>query len=278
MREIGIVNWYGGFNVHKGKYNDYGYIFRKNGEEIYVNRNHLRCKGELLKPRTLVTFELGLNFKNNKKQALKVKILKTEKDKELIENCINEEKTIEESNLPKDINFNKELFKILNEKEKVEFMYKLDEVKFYEYWEVTDRKTKILFISKCAKENIQFDSLEKINEKDKIIRYCLIILWAKFNQDKKEVAFKKAQELMERYLKELKEKEELTPLLKKCFHDKERYCDYIKMNIKADCSLDYFEWSLLELLSSSNIVLTVDGRDETDKYMLSLGRYVNNLK
>jgi hypothetical protein len=246
MKEVGIIKWFGGYSPNNGKLNDYGYIIRKNKADLYFNRSHIRCKVKELVKGTAVSFETGMNFKNNMEQAFKVKPLKNE-DKEFV--------------------FNEEVFLYLSSEEKMKFISDYEEKYIANLWRYMDLKLKIILLFKISSENMDTSILEKLIEENKFIRAMIIITWIKNNADKKSIIYEKAKVLLSIYRKEVLDDEEKLKELKFAFPQNREY--------KVDTSKDFTEWTTLELLQNSNITNIVDDIESGDKELINLVRGIN---
>ena len=223
MREVGTIKWFGGFNPKTHRLNDYGYIIRKNKPDLYFNRSHLRCKIKVLAPEVAVSFEIGINFKNNMEQAFKVKLLKNEELEFIIK---------------------KGAFSSLNSQEKLKFLNEFNDENIMVIWEHIEFKLKILLLFRIAAENISAEVLEKVIEKDKFVRAIILIVWIKNNMDKKSMAYEKASVLLSFYLKEILDGEEKIEKLRFIFPQSKDY--------KVDIEKDWSEWTVFDFLQKCN--------------------------
>lgn len=304
MREVGIIKWFGGFNPRIHKLNDFGYILRDNQPDLYVNRNHLHCKAKLLIPGTVVSFEIGVNYKNNMEQALKVKLLKNEKEKNLVKTCVfssrreyymplivNFFKEADDSDIevlfPKILNLDKEekrrildsmdmefkerdnVFKFLDIEEKINILFCLEENKLFKKWGNLDLKVKIFFIYRLCSENKVMGLIERLKEKDLFIRAMLIIAWVKCNKDKKYAAYKKACELIYKYSADTgyedSNYEDLKIILPKKSDD-----------FKVDISKSWKNWSILEFIQYCNGTNILEDIDRGNRAVIILVSTINN--
>ncbi|MFT8315923.1 MAG: hypothetical protein ABF633_17000 [Clostridium sp.] len=304
MREVGIIKWFGGFNPRIHKLNDFGYILRDNQPDLYVNRNHLHCKAKLLTPGTVVSFEIGVNYKNNMEQALKVKLLKNEKEKILVKTCVfssrkeyymplivNFFKAADDSDIevlfPKILNLDKEekrrildsmdmefkerdnVFKFLDIEEKINILFCLEENKLLKKWGSLDLKVKIFFIYRLCSENKAIGLIERLKEKDLFIRAMLIIAWVKCNKDKKYAAYKKACELIYKYSADTgyedSNYENLKIILPKKSDD-----------FKVDISKSWQNWSILEFIQYCNGTSILEDIDKGNRAVIILVSTINN--
>lgn len=55
---IGLVKWFGGYNHHKDKENDFGFIQAMDGEDIFIHKNEIKT-GDSLNEDELVIYEAG---------------------------------------------------------------------------------------------------------------------------------------------------------------------------------------------------------------------------
>ena len=185
-RNIGIIKWFGGYNPRIKKFNDFGFIMRDGQEDIYFNKNHIHCNvGELTKGR-VVSFEEGLNYKNRRPQAIKVNLLRDEDNIELLKQCV---ESIMFDNI--------ELY------DKLEMLWKLNWDFIEKNWNNFSVTLKIVYLYRLCRENKDFPIIENINEKNKIIRAMLLLLWSKFNGGEASMVFKKAAKLIEEYRDEI---------------------------------------------------------------------------
>ncbi|WP_053242884.1 hypothetical protein [Clostridium sp. DMHC 10] len=159
---------------------------RDGQEDIYFNKNHIHCNvGELTKGR-VVSFEEGLNYKNRRPQAIKVNLLRDEDNIELLKQCV---ESIMFDNI--------ELY------DKLEMLWKLNWDFIEKNWNNFSVTLKIVYLYRLCRENKDFPIIENINEKNKIIRAMLLLLWSKFNGGEASMVFKKAAKLIEEYRDEI---------------------------------------------------------------------------
>lgn len=241
MREVGTVKWFGGFNPKTHRLNDYGYIIRKNRSDLYFNRSHLRCKVKALAVGIAVSFELGVNFKNNMEQAFKVKLLKNE-DLEYI--------------------IKEEAFSSLNSEEKLKFLNDFNEDNIIELWQYMQFKLKILLLFRISSENININILEKILEKDKFVRAIILIVWVKKNMDKKNMAYEKASVLLSLYHKELVDGHEESKKLGFLFPK-------VK-NFKVDITKRWSEWTVFDFIQNCNETNIAEDMNNGNKQLIKI--------
>lgn len=185
-RDIGIIKWFGGYNPVIKKFNDFGFIMRNGKEDIYFNRNHIHCNvGELAKGRA-VSFEEGLNYKNKREQAIKVNLLRYEDDIELLKKCVKSE-----------------MFSSIELYDRLEILWRFEWDFIQENWDSFDVILKITYLYRLCRENKEFPIIEKISEKNRLIRAMLLLLWSKFNDGEKAIVLKKATRLIEEYKDEI---------------------------------------------------------------------------
>ncbi|WP_051624318.1 hypothetical protein [Clostridium akagii] len=223
MREVGIVKWFGGYNPSTHKLNDYGYIIRKNKPDLYFNRSHLRCKVKVLKPEAAVSFEIGINFKNNMEQAFKVKLLRNENLEFIIQS---------------------DTFHYLKSEEKLKFLNDFNEEDIEKIWVNLELKLKILLLFRISSENLNTEVLEKFIEKDKFIRAIILIVWIKNHRDKKTIVYDKASVLLSFYLKKILDGEEEAEKLRFIFPQNKNY--------KVDINKAWSEWTVFDLVQDCN--------------------------
>ncbi|MCL4252530.1 MAG: cold shock domain-containing protein, partial [Anaerolineae bacterium] len=80
--EIGRVKWYGGYNSKTGKENDYGFIERYDGKDVFVHSSRLICLPSELYDGVFVIFNLIEGKKGY--EAEKVQIYVSKIDDEII--------------------------------------------------------------------------------------------------------------------------------------------------------------------------------------------------
>ena len=305
MREIGIIKWFGGFNPRIQKLNDFGYILRDNQPDLYVNKNHLHCKAKLLAPGTAVSFEVGVNYKNNMEQALKVKLLKNEKEEILIKKCVfsnrkeyymplivsffkeadssdiavlfpkilsldKEEKEKILSSMDLELKERKDIFKLLDIEEKINILFQMEENKLVSQWNNLGLTSKIFFLYRLCEENRNISIVEKITEKNLFIRSMLIIAWVKYNQDKKDVAYKKACEFIYKYNSDIKYEDSNYEELKFIF-------PIGNNNFKVDLNKPWMSWSILEFIQCCNCTSILEDIDKGNKSVIILVSAINSL-
>lgn len=197
MKEIGLIRWFGGYNVRQKRMNDFGFITDDKNEDIYFNKGHVQCKLKELTTGTAVTFERGTNFKNNREQCVKVKLLKDEKDIEYFYKFLN-------SNI-----FNK-----LTLKDRSEILLNIDEKDVVKIWSKYSEELKIMLIYRLGIENRKFNFIEKINEENEFIRAMLLLYWGKINECKSEIIVTKALNLIKMYINmNYENKENVNPVI-----------------------------------------------------------------
>lgn len=230
MREVGKIKWFGGFNPKIQKLIDYGYIERENMPDLYVNKNHLHCKVKELQVGVIVTFEVGVNYKNNQEQALKVKLLENEKEESLIEIIYSGAG---------------EFYKNLSLRQKVTLASKLRDDNLAELWEKLDSIEKIFLLFKLTEEERTLSALvERLPEKDMLIRALLIIAWLKWNEDKKDIAYQKVYQLISKFLIHIEEDREKQEIVKHILPGIGKYA--------VDRDKPWYEWTILEFLEYYN--------------------------
>lgn len=223
MREVGIVKWFGGYNPSTHKLNDYGYIIRKNKPDLYFNRSHLRCKVKVITPEAAVSFEIGINFKNNMEQAFKVKLLRNENLEFIMLS---------------------DAFHYLNSEEKFKFLNDFNEEDIVKIWVNLEFKLKILLLFRISSENLNTEVLEKFIEKDKFIRAIILIVWIKNHRDKKTIVYDKASVLLSFYFKKILDGEEEAEKLRFIFPQNKNY--------KVDINKAWSEWTVFDLVQDCN--------------------------
>lgn len=185
-RNIGIIKWFGGYNPSIEKFNDFGFIEREGKEDIYFNKSHIHCNvSDLIRGRA-VSFEEGLNYKNRRSQAIKVNLLKDENSIELLERCVKSE-----------------IFSSVELYDKLDILWRLDWNFIAENWDDFSVILKIIYLYRLCKEDKEFPIIETINEKNKLIRAMLLLIWSKFIDSEKEVVLKKSAKLIEEYRDEI---------------------------------------------------------------------------
>lgn len=252
MKEVGKIKWFGGYNPNSGKLNDYGYIIRKNKPDLYFNRSHIRCKAKELTKGKAVSFETGVNFKNNMEQGFKVKPLEND-DKEFI--------------------FKEEVFQYLTSEEKMKLAADYEENSIISLWQYMDLTLKIRLLFKINAEDMDTSILEKLQEENKFIRALIIIAWIKNNQDKKDITYEKAEVLLSVYLKEISNKKGKLEELKSIFPKNREY--------KVDIKRDWTKWTILEFLqncNNTNIAVDIeDGNKELINLVTCINEYIKML-
>ncbi|WP_329603965.1 glutamate ligase domain-containing protein [Clostridium hydrogenum] len=227
-REVGIIKWFGGYNPKIKKFNDFGFIVRKDKEDLYFNKNHIHCNVRELVQGRAVSFEEGVNFKNGRLQAMKVKLAKNESDINVLKSCIKEE-----------------MFKNIDIYDKLEMLWKLDYNTIVKDWNEFSPGLKVLYLYRICKEDRDFSIIENINEKNKIIRAMLLLIWGKYNSSQKNMAFEKALKLMNEYKSQIIDDN----------NEKKEIINYIIPSDKkgvVDVLKPLNEWSILELIESCN--------------------------
>lgn len=185
-RDIGIIKWFGGYNPVIKKFNDFGFISREGKDDIYFNKSHIHCNvSDLIRGRA-VSFEEGLNYKNKRTQAIKVNLLRDENNIDLLKECVKGK-----------------IFSYVEIYDKLDILWRFDWSFIAENWDSLDITLKVVYLYRLCKENVEFPIIEAINEKNKLIRAMLLLLWSKFNDSEKEVVLKKATKLIEEYRDEL---------------------------------------------------------------------------
>ena len=237
MREIGEIKWFGGYNQKRHALIDYGYILRNSKPDIYVNKVHLHCKVKDLRPSVIVTFEVGVNYKNAMEQAIKVKLIEDEKDEECLIYGItcNDERYFVPS---VDV-----------------FFANFEGEKIANFWNKLQDKFKIMLLYKIASKGIPTYILESLNEKNKLIRAMLLILWSKQYEDKMNVAYEKAFILIKEYIEKKSEKVNI-------FEKNENY--------KVDTKKPWSEWTFLEFLESCSKVTVLEDIKSGNKALLKI--------
>ena len=238
MREIGEIKWFGGYNQKRHALIDYGYILRNSKPDIYVNKVHLHCKVKDLRPSVIVTFEVGVNYKNAMEQAIKVKLIEDEKDEDCLIYGItcNDERYFVPSVDAFFANFKGE--EIAN------------------FWSKLQDKFKIMLLYKISSEGIPTYILESLNEKNKLIRAMLLILWAKQYEDKRYFAYDKAFILIKEYNEEKKLGEV------SIFEKNENY--------KVDTKRPWRDWTFLEFIESCSKLSVLDDIKSGNKALLKI--------
>ncbi|WP_010236762.1 hypothetical protein [Clostridium arbusti] len=303
MREAGIIKWFGGFNPRINKLNDFGYILRDNQPDLYVNRNHLHCKAKLLFPGIAVSFEVGVNYKNNMEQALKVRLLKNENEEMLVKKCVFSNKKqyympligkflkdAESSNislvLPKILSLDKDekkkvmesidlelkqredIFKLLDMEEKINVLFSLEENKLIMMWSNLELRVKIFFLYRLCSENRDISIVERITEKNLFMRAMLIILWVRYNQDKKEIAYKKACEFIFKYSADIGQEDTTYKELKLIFPTGNDF--------KVDVNKQWMNWSILEFIQYCNCTNILEDINRGNKTVIMLVSSINS--
>lgn len=303
MREVGIIKWFGGFNPSIHKLNDFGYIIRDNQPDLYVNRNHLYCKAKLLAPGTGVSFEVGINYKNNMEQALKVKLLKNEKEQMLVKRCVFSNRKeyfmpliadfIKEADLsdilvllPKILSMDKQekrkviaaidlelklredIFKFLDIEEKINILFEMGENKLLNKWNDLQLNVKIFFLYRLCEENRDISIVEKITEKNLFIRAMIIIAWVKYNEDKKDVAYKKACEFIYKYSTDINGEKSNYEELKLIFPIDDS-------DFKVDVNKPWTSWSIFEFIQCCNCTSVLEDMEKGDKAVIMLVSAIN---
>ncbi|PJI09648.1 MULTISPECIES: hypothetical protein [Clostridium] len=183
MREIGLIRWFGGYNVKQKRMNDFGFITNDKNEDIYFNKGHVQCKLKELTAGTAVTFEKGINYKNNRDQCIRVKLLKDEKDIELFYKFLNSD-----------------ICSQLNLKDKSDILLNIEEKDVVRFWNEYSEELKIMFLYRLCMENRKFNLIENINEENEFIRAMLLLYWGKINECSNEIIVTKVLNLIKTYL------------------------------------------------------------------------------
>lgn len=246
MKEIGRIKWFGGYSRGKGKLNDFGYILRKNKPDLYFNRAHIRCKINELTNNKLVSFEIGMNFKNNMEQGFKVKVVKSQ-DKDLI--------------------FNEEVFKDLTIEEQMLFLDDYEENDVLKLWQYMSFKLKTLLIFKVAAGKFKTSILENLLEENKFIRALIILAWIKDNINEKSAIYEKAEVLLSIYNKEISSSQDKIEELKFAFPCEKGY--------KVDINRNWSKWTVLEFLQSVNGDNIAEDIENGNKELIELVRCIN---
>lgn len=255
MREVGKVKWFGGFNPKIHKLNDYGYIIRDGKPDLYVNKNHLHCRVKKLQSGVVVTFEVGVNYKNGREQALKVKLLEDEKEDIIKEFIYSNEGQV---------------YKSLIAYQKVKLASKLGDDNLAELWCKLENIEKIFLLFKLSEEKRTLKTLvEKLQEKHLLIRALLIIAWTEDNQDKKEIAYEKVFELMSKYLIHISEDKQELKTAKQILPDAEKF--------EAGISKQWYEWNILNYLEYYNGHSLKDGTDEENNVITRIVSVIKNM-
>lgn len=185
-RDIGIIKWFGGYNPVIKKFNDFGFISREGKDDIYFNKSHIHCNvSDLIRGRA-VSFEEGLNYKNKRPQAIKVNLLRDENNIDLLKKCVKGK-----------------IFSSVEVYDKLDILWRFDWNFITDNWGDLELTVKIIYLYRLCKEDREFPIIEAINEKNKLIRAMLLLLWSKFNDSEKEIVLKKAAKLIEEYRDEL---------------------------------------------------------------------------
>lgn len=241
MREVGIVKWFGGYNPSTHKLIDYGYIIRKNKPDLYFNRSHLRCKIKELYKETALSFEVGMNFKNNMEQAFKVKLLKNENFEFIVK---------------------EEAFSCLNSQEKLKFIDDFNNENIVKLWRYMELKLKIVLLFRISSESINTEVLERVIEKDKFIRAIILIVWIKNNKDKKSMVYDRASVLLSSYLNEISTSKEEFKKLGFIFPQGKNY--------KVDITKHWSEWTVFDLLQNCNDTNIAEDVDEHNDELIKI--------
>ncbi|KHD38526.1 hypothetical protein NL50_03220 [Clostridium acetobutylicum] len=183
MREIGLIRWFGGYNLRTKKMNDFGFIRDNKGQDIYFNKGHVQCKLKELTPGIGITFERGVNFKNDREQAIRIKLLKDENDREIFYDF-----------------FNSKIFLELNLNDRSEILINIDENDVINTWSNYEEDLKIIFLYRLCAYNKEFKLIEKINEENEFIRAMLLLYWGKINNCNNEIIIKKAFKLFKGFI------------------------------------------------------------------------------
>lgn len=304
MREVGMIKWFGGFNPKIHKLNDFGYILRENQPDLYVNRNHLHCKAKLLTPGTAVSFEVGVNYKNNMDQAFKVKLLKNENDNLLVKKCVfsnkkeyylpiltkffeigdssdidiifpkiftltkEEQKKIIDS-MDLNLKMRKDIFKLLDIEEQTNILLQLDEAHLIKQWNDLNLTIKIFLLYRFCHDKYDINILKKIVEKNLFVKALSLIAWVSNNQNKKTMAYKKACEYMYKYSSELSHTDSDYEELKCIF-------PIGKNKFKVDINKHWKDWSILEFIQYCNCTSISEDMDRGDRAVIMLITAINS--
>ncbi|URZ00069.1 S1 domain-containing protein [Clostridium felsineum] len=183
MREIGLIRWFGGYNLRNKKMNDFGFIRDDKNNDLYFNKGHVQCKLKELITGRAVTFQRGVNFKNDREQAIRIKLLKDEDDREIFYDF-----------------FYSSIFSEIELNDKSEVLLNIDEKEVLDFWGTYSEDLKVLFLYRLCLENKEFKLIEKINEENEFIRAMLILYWAKINKCSNGIIIKKAINLFKSYI------------------------------------------------------------------------------
>lgn len=235
-RQLGIIKWFGGYNPKSKKYNDFGFITKENNEDLYFNKKHIHCNIRELTKETVVSFEEGINFKNNMPQGLKIKLIKDEKDINLLEQLVEGS-----------------YFNFVDILDRIDLLCKIDDYIVAKNWNNFALEVKILFLYKLCKEDLEFNYIEEINEKNKIVRAMLLLLWVKRNAVNKNKAFEKANCLLEEYKVELDSLDNKENILKLIIPTSEKGIVNLLKPIES--------WSILEFIQGCNGKAILDELD-----------------
>ncbi|MDP4144304.1 MAG: hypothetical protein Q8936_07445 [Bacillota bacterium] len=248
MRQLGTIKWFMCELSEKQKWQqDYdGVINVKDSKlELFFSRKHVLCNESELLPGTYVTFKVGADSINCNKEALEVKLLKDEQDRNILEYC-----------------------SVLDYKSMIDIAFQVRDKNLKNLWKCMKKECKILFLYKASRYDLKSNIIENLSENDKLIRSMLLILWAKDNQPNKEIIFKKSLELLNEYIAILdyeKEKEVLELILPK---EEKR---------ALSASVQWYEWNLFQFIEASNKNPLIDELEDESKYVSKLTLLVNEL-
>ena len=161
MKEIGIINFFGGYNSKKNKENDYGFL----EDGTYLNLKSLLCEPNELRKGAFVIYEQKGYYK--RPEATKVQLLKDVKKENLPVDTIND--FFHKIKLSNDI----------NQKEIINFLSNIENKKYLEINFVENQ------IEKLLKKHIEYTFIEEVCNtplasnifkfllKDRLIEYVL---------------------------------------------------------------------------------------------------------
>lgn len=86
MWQIGRIQWFGGFDKKKNRYNNFGFITNGN-EDIFVHKKEIKCQIQEIFEGAIVAFKLYENPTTAKKCAIEVNTLKNITDKDQLIEC-----------------------------------------------------------------------------------------------------------------------------------------------------------------------------------------------
>lgn len=304
MREVGIIKWFGGFNPKINKLNDFGYILRDNEPDLYVNRNHLHCKPKLLTPGTAVSFELGINYKNNMEQAFKVKLLKNEDDKIIIKKCAfsnrkeyymlaitklfdigdysdielifpkiislpKEEKREIINYMPTYLKLKKGIFNFLDIEEQTNILLQMEESDLIKKWNDLLFNTKIFLIYRFVIVREYIGVFNKIYETNLFVQALILIANAKEHYQEKGIMYKRASEYIYKYSSEISYKDKDYEILKDIF-------PVGKDNFKVDINKVWNNWTVLEFIQYCNCTDILQDINSGNKSVIMLITAINS--